>query len=392
MKKFLLLIYFVCSVAMFGQVADHVVIAEIYAAGGNSGAVYSNDYVVLYNPTGTSVDLSSWSVQYNTATSSGTAFTVLDLSNTISANSYYLIKLGSQSATGAELPSTPDITYNLNISASGGKIALVNDQTAITNKSDSNVIDFVGYGSTANEYEGAGYAVYPSNTSRSLCRKDNNGLNTYGSNGNGYDTDNNNTHFFSNVAPSPLPVELTSFTSNVSGNKVNLYWETATEVNNHGFQVQRNVIDGQQSAWETIGFVQGSGNSNSPKSYSFTDEPKGGKEFQYRLKQIDLDGRYEYSETISALLENVSQFVLDQNFPNPFNPTTKISYTLSQRASVRLKVYDMLAKEIAELVDAFQEAGRYEVTFDGSSLSSGTYFYKLEAGSFIEVKKFILIK
>ncbi len=187
----------------------------------------------------------------------------------------------------------------------------------------------------------------------------------------------------------PLPVELTSFESTVSGNKVHLNWQTATEVNNFGFGVERKT--GSEN-WMRIGFIQGSGNSNSPKEYSFTDEPKGGKEFKYRLRQIDFNGAYEYSWTVSALLENVNQFILDQNFPNPFNPVTKISYTIPQGTVVRLKIYDMLAKEVAELVNSFQEAGRYEVTFDGSYLSSGTYFYKLEAGYFSEVKKLILIK
>ncbi|MCX6168950.1 MAG: T9SS type A sorting domain-containing protein [Ignavibacteriales bacterium] len=191
-----------------------------------------------------------------------------------------------------------------------------------------------------------------------------------------------------------LPVELTSFTSNVNGNKVELNWKTATEVNNYGFSIERLAVSGQPNAdsWTKIGFVQGNGNSNSPKSYSFTDEPTGGKEFNYRLKQIDFDGAYEYSDIITAVLENVSAFALEQNFPNPFNPTTKISYTIPERVNVKLKIYDMIAQQVAELVNGSQEAGHYQVTFDGSDLPSGVYFYKLEAGKFVEVKKFMLIK
>ncbi|MHB9040065.1 MAG: T9SS type A sorting domain-containing protein, partial [Melioribacteraceae bacterium] len=198
-----------------------------------------------------------------------------------------------------------------------------------------------------------------------------------------------------------LPVELTSFTSNVIGNKVELNWKTATEVNNYGFEVQRLAVSNQLLAnsqelnangWTKIGFVQGNGNSNSPKSYSFTDEPTGGKEFNYRLKQIDNDGMYEYSDIVTATLENISTFALEQNFPNPFNPTTMISYTIPKRVNVKLKVYDMIAQQVAELVNGFQEAGHYQVTFDGSDLPSGVYFYKLEAGKFVEVKKFILVR
>lgn len=190
----------------------------------------------------------------------------------------------------------------------------------------------------------------------------------------------------------PLPVVLTSFTSNVVDNKVILNWTTATEVNNNGFEVQRSAVNSQMPVWEKIGFVQGSGNSNLPKNYSFTDEPTGGKEFQYRLKQIDFDGTFEYSEITAAVLENVSEFKLDQNFPNPFNPATRISYTLPVRTNVKLRVYNLLAQMVAELSNGIQEAGRYEVTFDGSNLPSGAYFYKLEAGNYVEVKKLLLIK
>ena len=190
----------------------------------------------------------------------------------------------------------------------------------------------------------------------------------------------------------PLPVELTSFTSNVVENKVTLNWSTATEVNNYGFEVQRSSVGSRQSAWEKIGFVNGNGNSNSPKNFSFTDEPTCGKEFQYRLKQIDFNGAFEYSEITTAVLENVSEFKLDQNFPNPFNPTTRINYTVPARTNVKLRVYDLLAQMVAELANGTHEAGRYEVTFDGSNLPSGAYFYKLEAGSYIEVKKLLLVK
>lgn len=190
---------------------------------------------------------------------------------------------------------------------------------------------------------------------------------------------------------SALPVELTSFTSNVNENKVTLNWSTATEVNNYGFEVQR-ASTKLGTSWEKIGFVQGAGNSNSPKNYSFTDKPTGGKEFQYRLKQIDFNGAFEYSEITTAILENVSEFKLEQNYPNPFNPMTRISYTLPVRTSVKLRVYDLLAQVIAELVNGIQEAGRYDVTFDGSNFPSGAYFYKLEAGSYIEVKKLLLVK
>lgn len=210
-----------------------------------------------------------------------------------------------------------------------------------------------------------------------------------------------NTFYIGATSNSALPVELTDFDSDVNGNKVKLYWNTATEVNNYGFEVERAQYKSYTSTlgipdlpknWEKIGFVEGHGNSNSPKDYTFTDQPTGGKDFLYRLKQIDFDGAFEYSKIITASLENVNEFQLEQNYPNPFNPTTRISYKLASRASVRLKVYDLLAQVVAELVDDTQEAGRYEVTFDGSKLPSGTYFYKLEAGQYVEVRKLLLVK
>ena len=390
MKKTFLILFIVSSVIYAGK-ATHLVIAEIYAAGGNTGATYKYDYIVLYNPTLSPVDLSTWSIQYAAATA-GSAYSVTNLSGSISAGSYYLIKMASGGAVGSELPITPNVTGTTNLSATAGKVALVNDQNSIADKSDANVIDFVGYGGSPSEYEGSAKATYPSNTTKSLCRKDDNGNSTYGSNGSGWDTDDNSADFFQNSAPSPLPVELTSFTSNVVDNKVTLNWSTATEVNNYGFEIQRIAVSDQRSAWEKIGFVQGHGNSNSTKNYSFTDKPTGGIEFQYRLKQIDFNGAFEYSEITSAILENVNEFKLEQNFPNPFNPTTRISYTLPVRTNVRLRVYDILAQVVAELTNGNQEAGRYEVTFDGSNLPSGAYFYKLEAGNYVEVKKLLLVK
>lgn len=199
----------------------------------------------------------------------------------------------------------------------------------------------------------------------------------------------------------PLPVELTSFTRDIVGKKVKLFWQTATEVNNNGFEVQRLTVSNQLLAnsqelnangWSKIGFVEGHGNSNSPKNYSFTDEPFGGKEFKYRLKQIDFDGTFEYSDELAAVFEDVTSFALEQNYPNPFNPVTNISYTIPQRSNVKLRVYNMLAQLEAELVNESQEAGHYQVIFNGSNLPSGAYFYKLEAGKFVEVRKLLLVK
>jgi len=201
---------------------------------------------------------------------------------------------------------------------------------------------------------------------------------------------------------SALPVELSSFSAIVKGDKVELNWQTATEVNNYGFEIQRSVVSSQQSAfsglqseWETIGFVNGHGNSNSPKQYSFTDNLLNlnlNLSLNYRLKQIDADGSFEYSKEIEAAIDKPTVFSLAQNYPNPFNPATKISYQIPADNLVTLKIFDVLGKEAATLINADQTAGSYEVTFNAANLPSGVYFYKIEAGSFVSVKKLLLMK
>jgi len=193
-----------------------------------------------------------------------------------------------------------------------------------------------------------------------------------------------------------LPVQLSCFNASVINNEVHLNWETATEINNYGFDIERTVVCngyGVLNDWQKIGFVKGNGNSSSPKFYSFEDKPFGGKEFKYRLKQIDFDGKFEYSNVVFVSLDSsISNFELCQNYPNPFNPKTKIIYTIPRGTNVKITVYDMIGREITTLIDKYHERGTYQVEFNGSTLCSGMYCYKLNAGIFSDVKKFILIK
>lgn len=190
----------------------------------------------------------------------------------------------------------------------------------------------------------------------------------------------------------PLPVELVSFVGFVDGQVVNLAWTTATEINNYGFNVERSVRDNE---WEKIGFVQGHGNSNSPKNYQFTDDKIfANGVYSYRLKQIDFDGKFEYSEIFTVEVTSSAAFMLKQNYPNPFNPETVISYQLPVSSHVTLKVYDVLGREIATLVSKYLKAGNYTSNFSmvNSSLSSGAYFYVLSAGEFTESRKMLYLK
>jgi hypothetical protein len=186
-----------------------------------------------------------------------------------------------------------------------------------------------------------------------------------------------------------LPVELESFTAEARSSKVILNWQTATEVNNYGFEIHRQAEDNE---WITLGFVEGHGNSNSPKTYSFTDSyPTGGSKFMYRLKQIDNDGQFEYSDIVEVEFVP-TEFTLHQNYPNPFNPSTVIKYAVPEDARVTIVIYDVLGSQIAELVNGDVAAGNHEVTFEGSDLASGIYFYRLTAGSFSQINKMLLMK
>lgn len=196
----------------------------------------------------------------------------------------------------------------------------------------------------------------------------------------------------------PMPVELISFTAIVNKDRVELNWSTATEVNNYGFEVERISfsLTNALKNWNKIGFVEGHGNSNSPKSYYFTDNlvSQSGK-YIYRLKQIDTDGSYEFSRNVEADFGVVNKFELEQNYPNPFNPSTLINFSLAEAGYVTLKVYDILGKETAALIDnEWRESGNYNFKLSINNLNweSGIYFYKLETGGIVQIRKMALLK
>ncbi len=195
------------------------------------------------------------------------------------------------------------------------------------------------------------------------------------------------------IDPTPLPVKLQSFSYSVSGQDVNLNWVTSSEVNNNGFEIEREN-DGN---WLKIGFVKGIGNSNQQNSYKFSDKKVGSGKFSYRIKQIDYNGNYEYFNLNGQVaIGTPAQFKLSQNYPNPFNPVTKIDFELSQDASVSIKVYDMTGREVSGIFEGTKTAGYYTVQFDGSKLCSGIYYYSLIANSngieTVITKKMNLIK
>ncbi len=193
----------------------------------------------------------------------------------------------------------------------------------------------------------------------------------------------------------PLPVELDLFNANVSENNINLYWQTATEVNNYGFEVERKIlkqVQNDNAVWEKLGFVNGNGNSNSSKDYSFVDTKVSTGKYSYRLKQIDNDGQFEYSKTIEVDFNAPNKFELSQNYPNPFNPSTTIRFNLPEASIVKLTIFNILGQEIRTLVNEFRESGINAINFDASDLNSGMYIYKIEAGNFVQTRKMTLLK
>ncbi len=192
-----------------------------------------------------------------------------------------------------------------------------------------------------------------------------------------------------------VPVELSSFTAAVFNTEVILNWATSSELNNMGFEIERKSLS-NNNGWQTIGFVEGSGNSTTPKDYSFTDKNPIKGTLLYRLKQIDFDGSYKIYTTEGVQFEGIYDYALEQNYPNPFNPSTVINYSIPAAGQVNLTVYNLLGSEVTVLVNEYKEAGNYSIEFSTedlkNSLGSGVYIYTLKAGSFTQTRKMVVIK
>ncbi len=199
------------------------------------------------------------------------------------------------------------------------------------------------------------------------------------------------------ASSAPLPVELTSFSATSQHLNAELQWKTATEVNNYGFEVERNSMSNEQSTmnnWQKVGFVEGAGTSAAPKEYTFTDKNLAASKYEYRLKQIDRNGNFNYLQLVEVEVGVAPKvFELSQNYPNPFNPATNIEFTLPTNGRATLKIFNSLGQEVATLFDEEAEAGKYnQVQFDASNLASGMYFSRLQFDGKVQLKKMLLIK
>ncbi len=199
---------------------------------------------------------------------------------------------------------------------------------------------------------------------------------------------------FGSLEDNPLPVELVSFTSEISGRNIKLKWITSLENNNSGFDVERKSITG---IWEKVGYLKGKGTANTPSNYVFEDKNLNAGKYNYRIKQIDVNGNFAYHNLATVLEIGLpDKFNMSQNYPNPFNPTTKIDFDLPADSKINIVLYDMTGREVKTLVNDTRTAGYYTIVFNASGLSSGVYFYRIISKSagkdFIITKKMTLLK
>ncbi|GJQ19925.1 MAG: hypothetical protein HBSIN02_02800 [Bacteroidia bacterium] len=198
----------------------------------------------------------------------------------------------------------------------------------------------------------------------------------------------------------PLPVQLTNFAAVAGRSGVDLTWSTATEVNNYGFEIERRVVQGSRfqvqgnETWTVVGFVRGAGTSTAPQEYSYSDFGLDPGRYAYRIKQIDFAGTYTYYSAAEVEVVGMpKELALEPNYPNPFNPSTNISFTVPQDGPAVLKVFNMLGQEVATLFNEEAVAGRlYKATFDASSLPTGVYVSRLEFGGQAVMRKMLFVK
>lgn len=190
-------------------------------------------------------------------------------------------------------------------------------------------------------------------------------------------------------SPFFIPVELTSFSASFVGSNVFLNWSTASELNNSGFEIESSIDNVE---FVKIGYVPGFGTTSESKSYSFNISEIPSQKTYYRLKQIDYDGTFEYSSSVEVDGLLPTEFALEQNFPNPFNPTTTITFALPVQSKVKINIYNLIGQRVSELINNQYSAGKHSVEFNAVDLSSGVYFYKIEADNFTAIKKMQLLK
>jgi hypothetical protein len=397
MKRIFTLVFAVFLFLNFITAANVVRIYEIFGGGGNAGAPYLNDYVVLFNSSNAEVNIGGWGLQSasaaglfgsSTATSANAQICNIPIGSKIPAKGFFLLKLTSAGAVGSPVPTadadgsaaglSPD--FGITANATAGKMVLLNNQiyfrgtlsNSTNNPTSANVVDFVAYGSTATTFEGTGPTPAPSNTT-SIRRKNN-----------GQDTDDNAADFAVNPTPAPLnssspplPIELTSFNAKNNNSKTNLSWQTASEKDNSHFAIERSN-DGD--VFSKIGEVKGNGTSTITQNYQFTDvTPAKGINY-YRLRQVDFDGTESVSKTVSV------------NFDSKVQNKVKVYPTLVKDA-VNVELSDDSKSEIAvrdltgRVILTQNTEGVSNTTLNLGALSNGLYILSVRSNDALEMVK-----
>jgi Lamin Tail Domain/Secretion system C-terminal sorting domain len=337
---------------------------------------HDDEFVEIINASGSGIDISGWKLY------EGTTLRHIFPDNTIVANNKSIVVFGGGTPQG--IPGIVQV-------ASEGHLDLTNSGDVVTLKDNNDItIDSYSYGNEGNDNQSL--ARNPDVTGDFVKH---NNISTNPVNFSPGRSNSNNA---------ALPVQLESFSAERSGKKVILNWQTETEVDNYGFNIERLItknskLSSVNSHWVKIGFVKGAGTSNSPHYYSFKDTKlsTSGNYF-YRLKQINADGSYKYSDQVRVKFNFTGQYHLSDNYPNPFNPVTIIKYSLAEKSFVSLKVYDILGRKVRTLEKSELNPGNYSVNFNSEGLASGLYIYRLYAKptnggkTFTSAKEMVLMK
>jgi hypothetical protein len=365
---------FIPGLSIFGQ----VIISE-FRTRGPSGA--NDEFVELYNNSDGAVDIGGWRIKRSSSGAAVLSILTIASGTILPARSHFL---ATNNGYSGSVPG--DQTYGSSVADDGGIGLCLSD--------DATIVDQVGMSSGSAFLEGATLAPLTASLDQSYERKPG------GSDPELQDTQDNADDFQvispsdpQNLSSTPLPIQLASCTASVlRGSDVEVQWKTVSETNNFGFEIHRRR--GDSGPWTKMGFVEGYGTTLAPQSYSYLDRSVPFGMYQYRVRQIDLDGRTEIfpEMEVNVGLEPV-RFVLAQNYPNPFNPSTTIEFIVPQAGRVTLKVYNLLGQEVATLQDGNVEANNvYAKEFSAGALASGLYYYQLRGAGTILTKRMLLLR